>query len=103
MKLKFNEAVAVWTSLLDSEDPASYEMFEAAERTILSHRPRDEEQAQAMTRVLAFNLQTGERFDGLDRTAIETLAAWRLASADSQTLTALRRTRRAAEPRHIDP
>lgn len=102
MTKRFHEAVIRWDELHKSEKDEDYNALEAAERIILKHRPRDEAEAEAMTRVLAFNLQTGERFDGLDRSALETLAAWRLASADVKSLDAWRRSRRPAEPRQLE-
>lgn len=86
MTKRFDRAVAQWDKLKDSEREADFNAMEAAERIILAHRPTNAFQAQAMTRVLAFNMQTGERSDGLDRVSLEALTAWRLASADIPTL-----------------
>lgn len=102
MTQRFAEAVVLWDELHKSEKEGDYEALEAAERIILKHHPRDETQAEAMTRVLAFNLQTGERFDGLDRVALATLAGWRLASVRVQSLDTGRKARRPEEPPQIE-
>ncbi len=102
MTKRFNEAVAQWDELHKSENEGDYDALEAAETIILKHRPRDEAEADAMARVLAFNLQTGERFDGFDRVALETLAAWRLASGGVQSLSAWRKARSPDELHQIE-
>lgn len=94
MTRRFDEAVTRWTELHQSEDANDFEALEAAEKIILKHRPRNPVQAEAISKVLDFNLQTGERFDGLDHTAIENLAALRLTSANIQSLAAWQKLRR---------
>ncbi len=72
----FQKAVAAWDKFHLSEDEGDTEAVEAAETIILTHVPRDDNEALAMMKVLVFNQQAGERVDGLDLDAVDTLVRY---------------------------
>lgn len=85
MTQHFQQAVALWNELRDSEDETTFEAFESAERVILQHSPSDDEEAAHMLLAVEFNRATGDRFDGLDRVAAESVMRWRAIAPTPQS------------------
>ncbi|MGX8273809.1 hypothetical protein ACWQV9_14095 [Brevundimonas diminuta] len=55
---------------------ADEDVIERLEKIILRHSPKSAEEAATMLDVVAVNVSAGQRCDGLDVAAIESVSSW---------------------------
>lgn len=73
MGLSLGAAARTWQRRKEQDDP---DVLDRLERLILRHDPHSSDEAATMLDVIAVNVSTGQRCDGLDVRAVETVAAW---------------------------
>lgn len=88
--MSFEAAARLWLDLADAE--SSDESYSLAERLILEHRPRNDQEAVLIAEVLAESIAGGERSDGRDIRAARNLQLWVGRSLTGETVPTAART-----------
>ncbi len=76
-RMSFESASRLWLDLTDAVESGDGEdAYDRAERLILEHCPRNDQEAVVIAEVLAESIAGGERSDGRDVLAARNLQVW---------------------------